>query len=284
LLMVPCSQGTAVTAKYPPAQSYIFRVAPPDHVNARFLIDEIVGRRSVRNVAIFADTTGYGEGGVNDLTAELARRGLKPVNVVRFPLGVRSLTDEMRRARDAGAEAIVVYTVGPEEVVAVKSRIEAGWKVPYFAPWPLSFSSVIEQAGTQALEGTMMAQSIIQDTAIERRASFIARYFKYSREQRIGSLMAAAQSYDAIYLMLYAMFKTRGDTSGPALKRALENMDTSYQGVVTTYSSPFSEHDHDAFTLNSVWLGVWRNGEIQYFYPEDARKSSYIRRKEETPK
>jgi branched-chain amino acid transport system substrate-binding protein len=144
----------------------------------------------------------------------------------------------------------------------------------------LSFGSVIEQAGAKALEGTMMAQSIIQDTAIERRASFIARYARHSKESRIGSLMAAAQTYDAVYLMLHAMFKTKGDTSGTALKRALEHLDLNYQGVVTTYASPFSEHDHDAFTLNSVWLGVWRNGQIGYYYPEDARRSAYIRRKQ----
>jgi hypothetical protein len=32
-----------------------------------------------------------------------------------------------------------------------------------------------------------------------------------------------------------------------------------------------------------VWLGVWRRGEIHYLYPEDAKRSSYIRRKEQTP-
>ena len=102
-----------------------------------------------------------------------------------------------------------------------------------------------------------------------------------SAESRIGSLMAAAQSYDAVYVMLYAMFKSKGDTSGPALKQALEHLDLNYQGVVTTYAAPFSERDHDAFTINSVWLGVWRNGEIGYYYPEDAKRSAYVRRKQQ---
>lgn len=280
LLMVPCSQGTAVTTKYPPVDSYIFRVAPPDNVNARFLINEIVNRRKIKKVAIFADSTGYGEGGVKDLSAELAKGGLSPVSVARFPLGVASLTDEMQKARDAGAEAIVVYTVGPEQAVAAKSRHDLGWKVPYFAPWPLSFRSVLEKAGPEVLEGTMMAQTVIQDAANERRSSFLLRYFKYSQEKRIGSLMAAAQTYDAVHLMLFAAFQTKGNINGTTLKQALENKERPYQGVVTTYTEPFSARDHDAITVNMVWLGTWRRGQVEFFYPEDAKQSSYIRRKE----
>lgn len=280
LLMVLCSQGTAVTTKYPPAQSYIFRVAPPDILNARFLVGEIVDRRKLRRVAILADRTGYGEGGVKDISDELAKRNLQPVFVGRFDLGVKTLVEELRAAQAAGAEALVVYTVGPEQAAAVRSRAELRWQVPYFAPWPLSFRSVLEQAGAEALEGTMMAQTIIQDVANERRTSFLASYFRHSKEKRIGSLMAAAQTYDAVYLMLRALFQTKGDVSGDALKKALENFDRPHRGVVTTYSEPFSASDHDAFSVNMIWLGVWRRGEIQFYYPEDAKRSAFIRRKE----
>lgn len=280
LLIVPCSTGSALTTKYPPATSTIFRVAAPDSHKVPFLVAEIVDRRKLRRVALLADSTGYGDGGIADATKELDKRGLKPVFVGRFALGVASLTDMMKDAKAAGAEALLVYTVGPEHAVAVKSRAEIGWKVPYFAPWPLSFRSVLEKAGADALEGTMMAQTIIDDTANERRASFLARYYKHSTEKRIGSLMAAAQAYDAVHLMLRAVFQTRGDTSGPALKRALENFERPYQGVVTTYSKPFSTNDHDAFSVNMIWLGVWRKGEIAFYYPEDAKLSGAVRRKE----
>jgi branched-chain amino acid transport system substrate-binding protein len=279
LLMVPCSQGTAVTRKTPAAQSHVFRVAPVDHMNAAFLIEEVVGKRGLTRVAILADTTGYGDGGTKDLTAELAKRKLEPAIVVRYELGVSSLRAELEAARAAGAQAIVNYTVGPEQAVAVKSRAELRWAVPYFAPWPLSFRSVLERAGAAALEGTMMAQSIVQDAANERRTSFIVRYQRHSNDRPIGSLMAAAQTYDAVNLMLRAMFQSKGDTSGPALKLALENLREPYRGVVTTYDRPFTADDHDAFAPNMIWLGVWRRGSIEYFYPADARASAIMRRK-----
>lgn len=279
VLMVPCSQGTAVTTKFPPRDSYIFRVAPPDHTNAKFLVSEVVDRRKWRRVAIFADRTGYGDGGLRDLTAELAKRKLEPVYVARFELGVKSLVEEMRAAKAARADAIISYAVGPEQAVAVKSRQEAGLKTPYFAPWPLSFRSVLENAGASALEGTMMVQTIIHNTLNERRASFIARYYKHANEPRIGSLMAAAQSYDAVNLMLRALFETKGDTNGPKVKAALGRLARPYSGVVTTYHRPFTDEDHDAFTENMLFLGVWKKGQIEYFYPEDAKRAGFIRRK-----
>lgn len=279
LLMVPCSQGTAVTRKTSPAQSMVFRLAPVDHMNARFLIREVVERRKIERVALLADRTGYGDGGIKDLSAELALRNLQPVFVGRFDLGVQSLRDILEDARAAGAEAVINYTVGPEQAVAVKARAAMGWRVPYFAPWPLSFRSVLQNAGAAALEGTMMTQSIIQDGANERRASFIARYYRHSNDRPIGSLMAAAQSYDAMHLMLRAVFQTKGDTSGPALKAALENLREPYRGVVSTFDQPFSADDHDAFSDRMIWLGEWRGGAIVYHYPNDARLSAVMRRK-----
>ena len=69
--------------------------------------------------------------------------------------------------------------------------------------------------------------------------------------------------------------------AGPALKTALENPAEPYRGVVTTYDRPFSAADHEAFTANMIWLGVWRGGEIRYFYANDARLSAAVRHKQE---
>jgi branched-chain amino acid transport system substrate-binding protein len=81
--------------------------------------------------------------------------------------------------------------------------------------------------------------------------------------------------------MLRALFQTKGNTSADALKSALENLERPYAGVVTTHDRPFSPTDHDAFTRNMVWLGVWRRGEVHFQYPEDAKRASMIRRKEQ---
>ena len=279
LLVVPVSTGSAVTAKYPAASSYIFRMSAPDTLQAAHLVDDVV-KRGYTRVAVFADKTGYGEGGFKDVENFLAAKNLKPVYTARFDLGVKSLTQQMQEAKAAGADAVIGYTVGPEAAVMAQSKSEAKFNAPLYGPWPFSFRAVHEKSGG-TVEGAIMVQTIIQDLSNERRSSFIARLKRHAGKEPIGSLMAAAQSYDAVQLMMRAVFQTKGDTSGDALKLALENLQRPYAGVVTTHDKPFSSSDHECFTRNMIWLGVWRHGEVQFLYPEDAKRAGYIRRKEQ---
>jgi len=278
LLIVPVATNSTITTKYPPDKSYIFRMSPHDHLQAGLLVDDIV-KRGFTRVAVLADKTGYGEGGLKDVVGFLADKGQKPVYVGRFDLGVSSLVSEVQQAKAAGAEVIVGYTVGPEFAVMAQSRAEAKFAGPLYGSWLLSFRSVLEKAGS-VVEGGIMTQSIIQDLSNERRSSFIARLKRSADKQPVSSLMAAAQSYDAMQLMLRVMFQTKGDLSASALKAALEKLDHPYAGVVTTHDQPFSATDHEAFTRNMIWLGVWRKGEVHFLYPEDAKRASIIRRKE----
>jgi branched-chain amino acid transport system substrate-binding protein len=77
LLFVTCATGSLLTAKYPPADSYIFRNSARDALQTQFLVDELVKRRLSR-VALLVDTSGYGNEGLKDLEAALARAKLKP--------------------------------------------------------------------------------------------------------------------------------------------------------------------------------------------------------------
>lgn len=280
LLIVPCAQGTAVTTTTPAASSYVFRLAPRDDANARVLVADVVKRRGFKKVAIFADNTAYGEGGLGGIEKELARLNLKPVYVHRFNLGVKSLTDPVREAVRAGAELMLSYTVGPEQAVLARARGEAGHpNLPLSGPWTLSYRGVLDAAGSSAVEGASMVQSIINNTQNERRSAFLAKYNKYTNGAVMDSLMSAAQGYDATYLALWALFQAKGDTSGDAMKAALENLHKPFPGVVTTYQQPFSSQDHDALSENMLWMGVWRKGRIEFLYDEDRRRSAEIRKK-----
>ena len=279
LLLIPVATGSVLTAKTPAADSFVFRLSARDTLQAAILVEELVDKRKVTKIALLADSTGYGEGGTQDVQKFLLDKGLKPVYVARFDLKVTSLVDEVRAAKAAGAEALIGYTVGPQFGLLAKARVEAGFTGPLLGAWPLSFRSAIDKAGS-AIEGAVMTQTIVQDISNERRSSFIVRLKHHANGQPVGSLMSAAQSYDAVHLLLRVLFQTKGDMSGPALKAALENLERPYPGVITTHDKPFSSSDHDAFTRNMVWLGVWRKGEIQFYYPEDAKRASIIRRKQ----
>ena len=278
ILVVTCATGTAITAKYPAADSYIFRTSARDQLQTQFLVDEIA-RRGLKKVALLVDTSGYGDAGLKDLEGALGRAGLKPQMVTRFKVGVQNLEEEMKQLRASGADALIGWTVGPEEGVISASRAAVGWNVPQFGPWGLSHASAFDVSKGK-VEGTLMVQTVLPNVFLERNSAFLRNYAKLSKETPIGSMMSAAQTYDAVHLLLRAMFDSKGDLGSASLKRALENPSGTYRGVVTTYERAFTPTDHDAISANMLWLGTWRNGERGYFYREDERRATILRRKE----
>ena len=276
-LIIPCATGTPLTSKFPGPDSYIFRTSARDSIQAPFVVDDLV-KRGWNRVAIFADTTGYGEAGLKDVEAALQARKLKAVHVTRFPLGVADLREELKAAREAGANVVFSYTVGKENAVIANGRKDLGWKVPQVGAWPLSFPFFIEGAG-DAADGALMAQTFIAEPSNERRAAFLTGFTrKYGK--RMAVPMAAAQGYDAAYLLTYALFGIRdGKFTGPAVKAALENIPRVYYGVVATYDKPFSLDDKDAVTPNMLVMGKVRSGSVTFAYPEDAKRNLFVQRK-----
>ncbi len=279
-LIVPCAAGSPVTAKFPARESYVFRTSARDGLQSAFMVEDLV-KRGWTKVAIFHDATPYGEGGLADVRKALAAHQLQPVYVARFPLGVKDLTAELQAARAAGANVVFSYTVGPENAVIARGRAQLRWNVPQVGGWTLSFPFFIDGAGPAA-EGALMAQTFIAEPSNERRAAFLSAYSRKFGVRRIPVPMAAAQAYDATYLLLYSLFSIRNNQlTGPAIKQALETMPRTYYGVVATYEKPFSPDDHDAITQNMLVLGQVKKGGVTFAYPEDARRNLFVQRKQQ---
>jgi branched-chain amino acid transport system substrate-binding protein len=278
-LIIPCATGTPLTAKFPASESYIFRTSAKDGIQAPFVVEDIV-KRGWNRVAIFADTSGYGEAGFQDVEKALAAKNLKSVYVARFALGVKDLNEELKAAKAAGANVVFSYTVGAENAVIAKGRQTLGWKVPQVGAWPLSFPFFIEGA-KDAAEGALMAQTFIAEPSNSYRAAFLTGYARKFKVNKIPVPMAAAQGYDAVYILLYSLFNVSGGNfTGPAIKAALENKIRTYYGVVATYDQPFSVKDKDATTQNMLVMGMVKNGAVTFAYPQDAKNNLFVQRKQ----
>ena len=278
-LIIPCSTGSPLTAKYPGPDSYIFRTSAKDAIQVPFVVEDI-SKRGWDKVAVFADTSGYGEAGLKDIEAALKAKNLQAVHVARFAVGVKDLSEELKAARSAGANVIFSMTVGPENAVIANGRKAIGWKVPQVGGWPLSFPFFIDGA-KDAAEGALMAQTFIAEPSNERRASFLTSYARKYKVNKIPVPMAAAQGYDAVYILVYSLFNIRdGNLSGQSIKNALETKSRTYYGVVATYERPFSLQDKDATTQNMLVMGMVKNGAVTFAYPEDAKRNLFVQRKQ----
>ena len=257
-------------------ENYVFRNAAHDGIQAPMIVEEAVGRRGFRKVAILADSTNYGQLGREDLERALAVKGIKPVAVEKFNIKDVDMTPQLLKAKDAGAEAVLTYGIGPELAQIANGMTKLGWKVPMIGSWSLSMANYIENAGPNG-EGARMPQTFIQEPTNPKRQAFIISYLKTfnPKNARMDSPVSAAQGYDSVHL-LAAAIKQAGSTDGPKIKAALEDLKSPIEGVVTTYNRPFSKTDHEAITANMAVFGEVKGGRVVYAYADDQKKASIV--------
>jgi branched-chain amino acid transport system substrate-binding protein len=269
--------GTIVTNQFKAPDhkvNYVFRNAANDSIQSAMIADA-VKKAGHTKPAIIADATNYGQLGRADLEKALAERGLKPVAIEKFNIGDTDMTAQALRARDAGADIVLTYAIGPELAQTVNAVVKLGWKVPVMGSWTLSMASFIDSAGANS-EGVLMPQTFIQAPTTPKRKSFIEAYQAAYKVDRIPSPVSAAQGYDSM-LILAAAINQANSTDGRKIREALENLGTKIEGVVTTYDKPFSATDHEAITANIPVLGTVKGGRVVPANPADLEGANALR-------
>jgi branched-chain amino acid transport system substrate-binding protein len=255
--------GSIITQQFAKdPENYIFRNAANDQIQSAMIVQEAIDRRHFKKVAILADSTNYGQLGREDLEKALEKKGIKAVAVEKYNLKDVDMTSQLLKAKQAGAEVVLTYGIGPELAQIANGMEKLGWKVPLIGSWTLSMGNFIDNAGKNG-DGTRMPQTFIQDPNTPKRKAFIDAYVKaYSPPGgRMPSPVSAAQGYDSIYLLAAAM-KQAGSTDGPKVKAALENLSEKIEGVVTTYNKPYSKDDHEAIDFNNTVFGEVKGGHV----------------------
>jgi len=272
--------GTVITQQFAAPKeknNYIFRNAANDIIQSAMIVDEAITRRGFKKPAILADSTNYGQLGREDLVRALAAKGVKPVAEEKFNIKDTDMTAQLLRAKEAGADVILTYGIGPELAQIANGQAKLGWKVPLVGSWTLSMSSFIDTSGPNG-DGAVMPQTFVQLPNTPKRKAFIEAYQAAYKMERMPSPVSAAQGYDSIYL-LAAAIKQAGSTDGRKMREALENLETKVDGVITVYDHPFTATDHEAISNNIPVFGLVKNGRVVPAHDEDVAGDKAVRSK-----
>jgi branched-chain amino acid transport system substrate-binding protein len=269
--------GTAISTQFK-SPNYVFRTSANDLIQSGMIADEAIKRQGFKKPAILADSTNYGQLGREDLERALTRDGAKPVAEEKFNIGDTDMTAQILRAKEAGADVILTYAIGPELAQIANGMAKLGWKVPMIGSWTLSMATFIDNAGANG-EGAMMPETFIQIGDTPKRKAFIEAYQAAYKVDRIPSPVSASQGYDSVYLLKAAIEQAKS-TDGPKIRAALENLQTKVDGVVTVYDHPFTADDHEAISGNIPVFGVVKGGRVVVAHAEDIAGDKAVRVKQ----
>lgn len=255
----------------------IFRFAADDGIQSAMVVEEAINQKFTK-VAILHDSTNYGVSGHDDLVDQIRKQGnkLEVVATEKFNIGDKDMTAQLLSAKSKGAQAILIWGIGPELAAVSNDMVKLEMKMPLIGGWTLSMSNYIDNAGKNG-NGTLMPQTFIEEAITPKARSFIEGYHKTYNVTRIPSPVSAAQGYDAVYIFAAAIKQAQSDDTHK-IKDALEDLRETVQGVIGTWKHPFSKWDpaneqtHEAFRREDVVMGKVQDGRVVFANEADRQR------------
>lgn len=195
-----------------------------------------------RKVAVIGDTSGYGTSSAKTATEMLKAAGVEPVYSVLIDPNKTDLTDEMAKARAAGADIVMPWSAATGLLGRLlNARGEMGWKVPVVGHPALMASQIRKLLNKPDYwEETYASgyRSTTYGTDGKLPAPTQALVDKVRPKFGNGELDIlfwwVAMGYDTVKLIEHAV-KTAGGTDPAAIQKALENT-REFRGVYATYA------------------------------------------------
>jgi branched-chain amino acid transport system substrate-binding protein len=255
----------------------IFRFSADDGIQAAMVVEEAIKHKFTK-VALLHDSTNYGDSGRKDLLDQIQKQGnkLEVVATEKFNIGDKDMTAQILRAKAAGAQAVLIWGIGPELAAVANSMVKNDLKVPLIGGWTLSMSNFIDNAGANG-NGTLMPQTFIEEPITPRVKHFIESYHKTYGVTRIPSPVSAAQGYDAVLIFAAAVSQAQS-TDTHKIKEALEDLKAPVKGVIATWKQPYSKWDpaneqtHEAFRREQTVMGMVKDGRVVFSDEADRKR------------
>lgn len=278
-IITPAAGSASMTqwSKAGVADLSIFRFAAHDGIQSAMVVEEALNRKFTK-VALLHDATNYGVSGRDDLLAQIKAQGnkLEVVATEKFNIGDKDMTAQLLKAKTSGAQAILIWGIGPELAAVANGMAKNGLNIPLIGGWTLSMSNYIDNAGKNG-NGTLMPQTFIEEAITPKAKSFIDAYHTAYKVDRIPSPVSAAQGYDAVYLFAAAV-KQAQSTDTKKIKDALEDLKEPVKGVIATWKHPFSkwnpanEQTHEAFRRENAVMGMVKDGRVVFANEADKQR------------
>jgi len=253
-VLVPIATGTEITTRYSKeAQNYLFRVSMVDREQVALLGAYAVKSSKDKKIAILADSTGYGQGGIKDATEILALHGVTPVAVEKFGPKDTDITSQLSKIKAAGADTVIVYAIADGTAQVLRSMEKINYMPTTLGTWGNLSGLLPKMAGNKLAEHLILAASTTEDTNAKTKAlgERVRKNFP-----TLTTFPCAAQAYDSVMLIAAAM-KQANSTDGEKVAAALENV-SGVQGVIKTYDKPFSKTQHEGLSVSDFYLARWK--------------------------
>ncbi len=219
--------------------------------------------KGLTKIALLTAADSFGKDGARWLTKLAPEFGISVVAQEGFGPKDTDMTTQLTNVKNAGPQAIVVWTIGPAGSIVSKNKAQLGIDLPLFQCHGLPDPKYIELAGaasegdrmpaTKLMVAEQLPDSDVQKTVIQEFVSLYTDKYHYDKQFPINT--HSGYAWDAIMIVADAM-KNAG-TEPEALRSAIEAT-KGYVGVSGVYS--LTPEDHNGLGVDSMVIVQVKDG------------------------
>jgi branched-chain amino acid transport system substrate-binding protein len=234
-----------------------FRIAPTNAMVIDIVAKYAYDKLAAKSVGVVGDPTGYGQSAIKDFNPAYQAKGGKVVYQGSIDASQPDVVPDLMRMRDAGAEAIVVWSVSPAVGARImNARGTLKWDVPIIGHGSLGAGEAGKLLDSPKNWEKVYIQTF-RSCAFDANGKLPAKSEEFLARTRgkleVGDWMLYWIIYgiDMVDMVALAV-KTTGSTEPQAFIDFFKKLNR-YEGYFTTYS--WSETSHEGFPESSLCMG-----------------------------
>lgn len=253
------TEGASAIVNPVAERRFVFKSTVDDYLVLQRAADYF-DKKGLRKIGLLADTSGFGQGATEQLKIVAKERNLDAI-LESFAPNDTDLVPQLSRIRDAGAEAVICWTVTPAGVVFLKQAQQLGLdeKLTLVHSYGFVTGKYMELAGGAAAKLLLLSQKFVvgdqlpDSDPVKPKIAALTDSFKRRFNRTPNQFVA--QTYDAVYLAKMAL--ASGGSDREKVREALENI-RDYQCASGVFS--FSPERHSGLAKSNIVLVNWANG------------------------
>jgi branched-chain amino acid transport system substrate-binding protein len=242
--------GLTDPAKFP----YSFRLNMTNAMEAAAISEYVAKTLKLKAPGLLVDNTALGQSGERALRAALEKHGIQPVARETFALADTDMSGQIINIKNAKADVILVWGLGPMLAQAARSAERVGFSVPVIGGVGTHQEGFYKLAGPAGEKWSATFFRSFTSTengqSPENVKAFIAKLRGIYGDKLSSSNMISGVWDDSLRFVLHAVAKAKSK-DGDAIKAAIEST-AEFKGMMSTYS--FSPTKHDGFDPKDVTI------------------------------
>jgi branched-chain amino acid transport system substrate-binding protein len=220
--------------------------------------------KNITKVALLAAADGFGKDGERWMDKLAPEYGIEIIARESFGTRDTDMTAQLTKVKNAGPQAIVVWTIGPAGSIVAKNKVQLGIDLPLFQCHGLPDPKYIELAGA-ASEGDRMPSTKLMivnelpDSDPQKAViqEFVKLYTDKGYDKQFPINTHSGYAWDAIMMVANAMKKVGTDKE--ALRNEIEAT-KNYIGISGTYN--ITLEDHNGLDVDSMVMVQVKDGKF----------------------